>query len=864
MQHLGQILVLLGFGLGTLTTVVALAGAIAGRPNLVKASGRAAQAMMWLTVAISLMLLHAIVVHDFGNKYVASYTDSGMPLFYLLTAFWGGEKGALLFWALILSVLGGALARSRRDDGSAYFGYVNAVVAGALLFFYVVMVWASNPFETFLTFDGPVDGSGLNPLLQNPLMAVHPPFQLAGFVAYTVPFAFAVGALMTGRTDGSWIQDSRRWSLLAWTLLTAGLIIGGLWAYLELGWGGFWGWDPVENAALLPWLAGTAMVHSMTIESRRGMLKRWNLILAFLTFALTIFATFLTRSHLIQSLHSFSNSALTPYFLYYMFALLIGFAVLLAVRWRSLGPRNRIERLWSRETLVVMNNAAFMLALFIVLWGTLLPKISESPAVLATINGIIDAINSVFGTSTLPLTKALDVGPEWFNKVVAPVGLFVLALTAIGPLVPLKSAVGPGVRRNLGWTGLVAGVAAVASGLVFLVSRSSHLADLTGESLPSSMWTYARGMGYVGIYGLLAVGFSAWVFAAIVVDVRRSVRNRRVVTGESRRAATLGLYRANPKRYGGHLVHAGVALTFLGFGGAAGKIVKKDMVMSPLERIQVGSNDLVFVGGHDTWQDDDRYAAASSDVLVWPAGRPVPPDVMEAMRASAPGVVAVEASNPPLVDLRFDGPEAARRFYASAFIRTVGARDFKLVRLDAGRHDLVLAPRQPETLRVVPRSLQRLTEELKGFVKVLGEERATLRTKQGDAVATVHVEDDALFGAVQAGVDADVAAPWLAARVYPEHPDTVVVIAAGPGLLLQPEMRFYIKSENPTTEVDIEPGLLSDLYVASAPGHGSEAVNLTVMQNPLMSGVWAGALVLVLSGFVLVVPVRRRKRHDVP
>lgn len=858
MQALGQVLVLVSFALTALVSALALAGAVMGNKRTVRASGFGMSAVAWLNGAVAMVLLHAFMIHDFSNQYIASYSDSGMPLLYLVTAFWAGEKGALLFWVISLSTLGAILCRKHRRDESTFFGITNATVALALLFFELLMVFASHPFEVFLTFEGPADGSGMNPLLQNPLMAIHPPLQLAGFVAYTIPFAFAIGALVSGRTDGSWLAAARPWSLFAWTMLTAGLLIGGLWAYLELGWGGFWGWDPVENAALLPWLSGTALLHSSAAEQRRGILRRWNLFLVMLTFLLTIFATFLTRSQLIASLHSFANSVLTPYFMYYMFALVLVCFALLAWRYRRLTPAHRIESLWSREFMVVANNIVFMIAIFIVLWGTLLPKLSESPALQAMINTLIDGFNAITGGDTPRLTQALVVGPEWFNRVVSPVGLILLLLTALGPILPFRTGNRPVVWRSLGWTALGAGTLSLAVALVFLLSRADRLSSTLEIPLWEAALVTGKGLSLAGVYGLLGIFFALWVMATATGDYVRAIRASNRVSGRPAFRTAVSLFRNNPGRFGGHIMHIGVALCFLGFAGAAAKLQKKDIVLEPMDHIVLGGNHLTFIGTTERFVLEGSFASVESEILVQPLGRLLPDRVRSDLR-SLPGVAGMESSQPPEAVLEFESTERARAFFAEASARTVIRRNFRVARIDRNKREIYLAPAALETLKILPRGFHRYVEELNTLARSVGEDRLTVRPTRGDPILVVTCKDEEVFHSLTRGLATAEEPPYLAAAFDGKSPRKVRLLAAGAGRIMRPEVRFYIKHENPTTEVDIDSGWLYDLYLAAMPGMGSRAINLTVISNPLMTWLWAGSLVVLVIGLVLVIPRRRRR-----
>jgi cytochrome c-type biogenesis protein CcmF len=318
MHDIGTALLYVAFVATLATGLTGLAGAWLRSPGLLAAARHGLVGSWLVFLAMGAALIYGLVTHDFDNKYIAAYTDSDMPMAYLLAGFWGGEKGALLFWTTSLTTFSVWAVLRNRSQSQVFLGYVTSFLALAAFFFVVLMVFESNPFETFLAGAGPDDGKGMNPLLQNPLMAIHPPSLLTGYIAFTVPYAFGLAALVTGQLDSQWLRDTRTWTLVSWLFLSLGLILGGAWAYEELGWGGFWMWDPVENAGLIPWFTATAFLHSVMIQERRNMLKRWNAVLVCLTFLLTIFGTFLTRSQLIDSVHSFADSTIAVYFLWYM------------------------------------------------------------------------------------------------------------------------------------------------------------------------------------------------------------------------------------------------------------------------------------------------------------------------------------------------------------------------------------------------------------------------------------------------------------------------------------------------------------------------------------------------------------------
>lgn len=852
MQTLGQVLVAISFVLTALIVLLSLRAALSSKAGPAFSLSHGTFAIAYLNLAASLVLAYSFVSHDFSNRYVASYSDSSMPAVYLLTAFWAGEKGALMFWVLVLSGLlvslehyfRGLFAQASGHLPSfsikRYFNVARAVGLVALLFFEFLMLFASHPFETFLTSEGPQDGAGMNPLLQNPLMAVHPPFQLAGFVAYTIPYAFSVAALVVGDLSDLWVRIARRFSLLAWSLLTAGLIIGGLWAYVELGWGGFWGWDPVENGALLPWLTGTALLHSMAVEVRRSALRRLNHILMHLTFILTIFATFLTRSQLISSLHAFANSVLTPYFLYYMGFLVMLAIVLIAWRWKALCPKQRIGSLFTREALVVVNNVAFLLMLFIVLWGTLLPRLSESPAVQSALNKALAGFNAVFSGEFTRLEGPISVGPEWFNKVTAPVGLFILALTAFGPLVPYGEGGRRAVNRAILKTALYSATATIGVLACFAVLRGLQ----TNGTLDLSFGHFSL----EHLYAILGVFLATWVAVVAARDFVISVAARRAVTRLSRLRTFCTLLRDNPRRYGGHLVHIGVALCFMSFAGSAAKQEKKDVLIGVGQSIGLGHIDLTLLSTYEACEGSGRYCASVSEVLAWPKGQSLPDSVLKKLEGVS-GVVEVRQMSPPWVGLRFSSPKRALEYLAETYARVVLGRDFILVNAEEGQ--LHLAPAAPEALRLQPRNFHRLLEQLHNLEAWFGPGNVTIQTRRGDPLVVLTFQNKDLFEAFRRGLTLGTDEGVALLVLDPSDRNVIRVIPSGIGTVLRPEVRFYTKFENPTTEVDIWSHLFFDLYIAAAPASGTNTVSVTAMINPLMTWLWAGSFLLVFVGLLL-------------
>jgi cytochrome c-type biogenesis protein CcmF len=501
---------------------VAFAGRWQDRPDLTATVTRSTYALCAALLVAALCLWKGLISHDFNIEYVAQYTSRNLPTSYVFAAFWAGQKGSLLFWATILSIFG-AIAQtvtSRRHEGLLPYvaGITNVVVA----FFVLTMLFSANPFER-LPFT-PEDGRGLNPQLQNPGMTIHPPMLYLGYISITIPFAFAVASLLSKRLDTGWIHAMRKWTILSWLFLSAGITLGMWWAYVELGWGGYWAWDPVENASLLPWLTMTAFLHSVMIQEKRGMLKRWNVGLVVASFLLSIFGTFITRSGVIASVHSFTQSNVGYFFLgFLLIAAILSFA-LLYVRWPLLEPEAKLESMASREAAFLFNNLAFVGIAFSVLWGTLFPIISEA----------------VRGTK-------ITVGPPFFNRVNIPLGLFLVALTGIGPLIAWRKASAANLRRQF--------VAPVVVGVLVL-----------GVLL---------GAGIRDGWALAAWALAGFVAGTVGQEFWRGIRARRRMHGESAVLALTHLISRNRRRYGGYIVHLGIITYIIAFAGNAFKVTKE-------------------------------------------------------------------------------------------------------------------------------------------------------------------------------------------------------------------------------------------------------------------------------------------------
>ncbi len=536
MASLGYFLILAAFVVASAAFATGVAGGRRGRSSLVHGSVGLFHVLTGLMLVASAIIVHAFVTEDYSIKYVQRYSDAAQPLFYKLTSYWGGLDGSLMFWVTLLAVFGSAAVHINRDRHRLLVPWVVAVISVVQMFFLFLMVVHNNPFETHLL-AAPLEGKGLNPLLQNFYMVIHPPLLYLGFVGMTIPFAFCLAALISGQLDDSWLRAVRRWTMTSWLFLTVGLALGGLWAYEELGWGGYWGWDPVENAGLLPWFTATAFLHSVMVQERRGMLKVWNVSLVIMTFFLTIFGTFMTRSGIVQSVHAFGEDReLAWMFTVFMVAILtISFSLVI---WRMpmLRARNELDSWASREAAFLANNWILLFSAFFVLFATMFPTISEA------LRG-----------------ERLTVGPPFFDKWMLPIGLMLLVLTGIGPLLAWRKTAVSSMRYQLMWpltSAVVTGVTMTALGVQF----------------------WAAG---------LCFSLCALVAGTIVQEFWRGSGVRQRATGTDRFTALIGLFARSRRRYAGYIVHLGIVLIFLGFGGNGFKL-EEQVVLGPGQQVSVG------------------------------------------------------------------------------------------------------------------------------------------------------------------------------------------------------------------------------------------------------------------------------------
>src|ERR687889_2214898 len=516
MTLLGQFALWAAWLLGLWGIGLAFFGRWQQRPEVSRSVIRSVYAVSGCLFVASLALWKGLAAHDFNIEYVAAYTSRNLPPYYIFSAFWAGQKGSLLFWSVVLSAFAAAAQLLTPRRYAHLMPYVAGVTSAVVVFFVAVMLFAANPFER-LPFT-PADGRGLNPQLQNPGMMIHPPMLYLGYISITIPFAFAIAALLSRSLDTGWIHAIRKWTLVSWLFLSIGITLGMWWAYVELGWGGYWAWDPVENASLLPWLTMTAFLHSVMIQEKRGMLKRWNVGLIVGSFLLSIFGTFITRSGVIASVHSFTQSNVGYFFLAVLVvACILGFT-LLYTRWSLLQAEVQLESVLSREAAFLFNNLLFVGIAFSVLWGTLFPILSE-----------------------LVKGSKITVGPPFFNRVNVPLGLLLLALTGVGPLIAWRKASTANLRRQF----LVPGASGSATLLALLV------------------------LGVRDFYALVALALAGFVAGTILQEFYRGIRARRRMHGESTPLAFARLVARNRRRYGGYIVHAGILIYFVAFAGMA-------------------------------------------------------------------------------------------------------------------------------------------------------------------------------------------------------------------------------------------------------------------------------------------------------
>jgi cytochrome c-type biogenesis protein CcmF len=541
--ELGRWTLLLSLPIGVYLIVANVIGIRLKHEKWLESGRRAALALAFLTTLSSLSLIYLLVTGDFRYEYVADYTSKDLEWIYKIAAFWGGNAGSLLLWLWLLSLYAALISYTKSRESQEMRPYVISVIAFVALFFSLILNVLAQPFA--LNSAPVTDGNGLNPLLQNPGMTVHPVNLYLGYIGFTVPFAYGMAALFMKKADALWLKLTRRWTLVSWLFLSMGIIYGAQWSYVELGWGGYWAWDPVENAAFMPWLTATAFLHSSIVQERKGMLKGWNILLIIFTFILTLFGTFLTRSGLLWSVHAFANGAMGSFFLGFVGIVFAGSLIILVIRWPLFQADAQFETVVSKESSFLLNNLLLVGAAFTVFWGTIFPLVSEA----------------VTGTKIM-------VGAPYFNRVNVPILIAVIVLMGIGPLIAWRRS----SLRQVGRT--------VLYPLLFL--------------LPVAFFLW--GAGVRDLMALITVCGAFFVFSTVWLEFFHGVRARRIMTGENTLVAFLKLVGRGRHRYGGYIVHLAVVMIAIGLTFSGTYKVQMDRLLKPGEEMNIGAYTLQYQG----------------------------------------------------------------------------------------------------------------------------------------------------------------------------------------------------------------------------------------------------------------------------
>ncbi len=560
MSDLGTIALMIALAACLYGTIVPHLGVRTNNWNLIRSAQNASIISFFLIAVASGVLIHALVVSDFSIFYVWRNSSVDMPMFFKVTAFWGGLEGSLLFWILVQSFFAMVVAFRYQYSNREIIPYVIATLNGILCFLLVLLLGWSNPLDLQATI--PAEGRGLNPLLQHIAMVVHPPSLYLGFIGFSVPFAFAIAGMIRGKLDNEWVLTTRRWTLVSWYFLSMGLILGGQWAYEELGWGGFWAWDPVENAAFMPWLTGTAFLHSVMIQEKRNMLKIWNVVLIIITYGLTIIGTFLTRSGVVNSVHSFTQSEIGPAFLVFLaVVLVVGFALLFR-RIQMLESEHKMEAVLCRENAFLAQNVIFVGMAFTVLLGTTFPLLAEA----------------IRGTK-------LSIQAPFFNTIMAPMGYVLFFLMGIGTVIAWRKSSKGSLRRNFQNPMITATVGTI----ILAVFIPFHLEAFT--------------IFWIAIF----------VTVTILIEVGKAahVKGKQLQAGPL--VGLIHVFQRNQRRYGGLVIHLGVVLMFLGFAGTFFS-EERDLTLEREEMIPLNAYYLKFTGIEEFQVRNATHRAAIIEV----------------------------------------------------------------------------------------------------------------------------------------------------------------------------------------------------------------------------------------------------------
>jgi cytochrome c-type biogenesis protein CcmF len=554
MENIGALSVLLAFCFAVYAILASVIGKLTKKPFLTLSAERAVYSI-WVLVSIAAgILIYSLMTGDYRMAYVAHYTNRAMPMRYKYTAWWGGQEGSLLFWNWLLASYGAVVVYRNRRKFREIMPYVIAVMMATQVFFLTLIVFIESPFRVLMAGKRVVDvgdGQGLSALLQYWTMIIHPPMLYLGYVGFVVPFAFAIGSLITKQPGEQWIATTRRWTLVTWMFQTTGVLLGAGWAYAVLGWGGYWGWDPVENASLLPWITATAFLHSVMMQEKKGMMKVWNIVLVSATFFLCIFGTFLTRSGIVNSVHAFANGPIGMYFVVFLSIGIALTVMLILSRLDFLKSEAQMESVLSRESSFLFNNLVLLASCFAILWGTLFPVISEK------FTG-----------------EKISVDAPFFNRINIPIAMFLLLLTGVGPLIAWRKSSFDSLRRAFLWPTVVG--LTVAAGFL--------------------------AMGVRSFYALVSFGLCAFVLVSVAMEF---VKGANAIASKDKTnfiSSVIELTHRNTRRYGGYLVHVGVVIIFIGFTGKAfdqkttveiqkGDIVSLGKYQLQLMDVQQGQND---------------------------------------------------------------------------------------------------------------------------------------------------------------------------------------------------------------------------------------------------------------------------------
>ncbi len=565
MENIGALAILLAFCFAIYAVIGSLVGKLAKRPFLALSAERAVYTVWVLLTIAASILVTALIQGDFRMAYVAEHSNKAMPTIYKFTSWWGGQGGSLLLWAWLLSTYSVVVTWQNRRKFRDMMPYVTAVLTATQAFFILLIAFVESPFKMLGLGKGVYDvgdGQGLNPLLQYWTMVIHPPMLYLGYVGFAVPFAFAVASLVTKQPGDAWIHTTRRWTLVTWLFQTTGILLGAGWAYAVLGWGGYWGWDPVENASFLPWLVATAFLHSVMMQEKRGMMKVWNIMLVSATFFLCIFGTFLTRSGVVNSVHAFAEGPLGRYFVTFLVIGIAGTLYLVLNRLDYLKSEARLESVLSRESAFMFNNLILVASCFSILWGTLFPVISEA------ITG-----------------EKISVDAPFFNRVNVPIGLFLLFLTGVGPLIAWRKSSFESLKKAFKWPAILG--LAVSAGL------------------------FAAGVRH--FYALVSFALCAFVVVTVAIEFYKGANAIRSKSGANLIQSMVELTHRNTRRYGGYLVHIGIVVIFVGF---TGKAFDKDQTVeiSQGQTVHIGSYALTSAGLEAGENDNYRWGILTLDV----------------------------------------------------------------------------------------------------------------------------------------------------------------------------------------------------------------------------------------------------------